>query len=32
VEFLRLRAERWRYARNPKAGSRTPPTMPEALK
>jgi hopanoid biosynthesis associated radical SAM protein HpnJ len=32
VEFLRLRAERWRYARNPKAGSRTPPTVPEALK
>ncbi len=32
VEFLRLRAERWRYARKPKAGSRTRPTMPEALK
>ncbi len=32
VEFLRLRAERWRYARNPKAGSRTRPTMPEAVK
>ena len=32
VEFLRLRAERWRYARSPKAGSRTRPTMPEALK
>ena len=32
VEFLRLRAERWRYARKPKAGSRTRPTIPEALK
>jgi len=32
VEFLRLRAERWRYARKPKAGSRTRPTMPEAVK
>ncbi len=32
VEFLRLRAERWRYARKPKAGSRTRPTMPEVVK
>jgi len=32
VEFLRLRAERWRYARKPKAGARTRPTMPEAVK
>jgi radical SAM superfamily enzyme YgiQ (UPF0313 family) len=32
VEFLRLRAERWKYARSPKAGSRTRPTTPEALK
>jgi radical SAM superfamily enzyme YgiQ (UPF0313 family) len=32
VEFLRLRAERWRYARKPKAGSQTRPTMPEAVK
>jgi len=32
VEFLRLRAERWRYARKPKAGSGTRPTMPEAVK
>jgi len=32
VEFLRLRAERWRYARSPKAGSRTRPTMPAAVK
>jgi hopanoid biosynthesis associated radical SAM protein HpnJ len=32
VEFLRLRAERWKYARSPKAGSRTRPTTPEAVK
>jgi len=32
VEFLRLRAERWRYARSPKTGSRSRPTMPEAVK
>jgi hopanoid biosynthesis associated radical SAM protein HpnJ len=32
VEFLRLRAERWKYARSPKARSRTRPTMPEAVK
>ena len=32
VEFLRLRAERWKYARKPKAGARTRPTMPEAVK
>jgi len=32
VEFLRLRAERWKYARNAKAGSRTRPTTPEAVK
>jgi len=32
VEFLRLRAERWKYARSPKAGSRTRPTSPEAVK
>jgi len=32
VEFLRLRAERWKYARSPKAGSQTRPTMPDAVK